>query len=53
MLACVADSVYCHFGSPYRRRSSSETTIASSVGNRNWLPSAMRSLTARTTGSGA
>ena len=48
VLAWVADSVYCHFGSPKRRASSSETMIASSFGSRNWLPRAIRSLTART-----
>ena len=53
VLACVAALVYCHFGSPNRRPSSSETTMASSVGRRNWLPRATCSLTARTSGSGA
>ena len=53
VLACEADSVNCHNGSAYRRVSSSATTIASSVGSRNWFPFAMRSATARTTGSGA
>ena len=53
MFACVAELVYCHFGRPNRRASSSDTTIASSIGSRNWLPRAMRSVTARTSGSGA
>ena len=41
MFACVAELVYCHFGSPNRRPSSSDTTIASSAGSRNWLPRAI------------
>ena len=43
----------CHFGRPNRAASSSATQSESSVGSRNWLPAAMRSATARTTGSGA
>ena len=53
VFAWVAELVYCHFGSPNRRPSSSDTTIASSTGSRNWFPRAIRSLTARTSGSGA
>ena len=40
-------------GRPYRRRSSSATQIASSVGKRNCPPCAMRSATAATTGAGS
>ena len=53
VLAWVAELVYCHFGRPNRRPSSSDTTIASSTGSMYWLPRAIASLTARTSGSGA
>ncbi len=53
VLACVAELVYCHIGRPYRRPSSSDTMIESSTGSMNWFPRAIRSLTARTSGSGA
>ena len=38
VFACVALSVNCHFGSPYRRPSSSATHGASSFGSMNWAP---------------
>ena len=53
VFAWVAELVYCHIGSPYRRPSSSDTTIESSTGSMNWFPRATRSETARTSGSGA
>ena len=41
MLAPVADSVICQYGTPTRRASSSAIQIASSVGSKKWAPAAI------------
>ena len=48
IVASVPELPKRHKGSPKRCRSSSATTMASSVGWAKWVPSATRSLTAAT-----